>query len=561
MIKIQQRLSKKIPGGTSLFISFQFNQQIIDIIKDKELGYEPFYNWDSKNKEWEVPISSLSYLIDRLTYLDDIQIDLIKEKEERPLRDIIGNHKTNMYPYQRDGVEFGLNNDNFLLLDAPGLGKSLQAIYLAEELKEQENIEHCLIICGVNSLKTNWQKEIKKHSKLDCIVLGQKVNSKGNITYSTIKERAKQLKSKIKEFFIITNIESLRDSDFVNAFLKSENKIDMVVVDEIHKAKSVQAQQTKGLIKLSKVKHKIAMTGTLIMNNPLDSYVPLKWIGAENCSYTNFKYFYCKFGGQFNNFIIGYQNTSLLKEQIDGCSIRRTKDILDLPPKQIVEEVLEMDNDQQQFYLDIKSGVKESADKVDLSTSSLLSLVTRLRQASDCPSILTTEKISSSKIQRAYDITKETIENGEKVVIFSVFKQPLNELYELLKDDGALLCTGDIDDKTISDNIDKFQTDNNYKVMLCTTSKMGTGVTLTSATTEIFISSCWTQALETQCEDRCWRIGQKNKLTVYKLINHNTIDERVAEILKVKGAMSDYVIDDKLSDSTIDNLRKYIEEL
>ena len=561
MIKIQQRLSKKIPGGTSLFISFQFNQQIIDIIKDKELGYEPFYNWDSKNKEWEVPISSLSYLIDRLTYLDDIQIDLIEEKEEQTHRDIVGNHKTNMYPYQRDGVEFGLNNDNFLLLDAPGLGKSLQAIYLAEELKEQENIEHCLIICGVNSLKTNWQKEIKKHSKLDCIVLGQKVNSRGNITYSTIKERAKQLKEKIKEFFIITNIESLRDNDFVNAFLKSENKIDMVVVDEIHKAKSVQAQQTKGLIKLSKVKHKIAMTGTLIMNNPLDSYVPLKWIGAENCSYTNFKYFYCKFGGQFNNFIIGYQNTSLLKEQIDSCSIRRTKDILDLPPKQIVEEVLEMDNDQQQFYLDIKSGVKESADKVDLSTSSLLSLVTRLRQASDCPSILTTEKVSSSKIQRAYDITKETIENGEKVVIFSVFKQPLNELYELLKDDGALLCTGDIDDKTISDNIDKFQTDNKYKVMLCTTSKMGTGVTLTSATTEIFISSCWTQALETQCEDRCWRIGQKNKLTVYKLINHNTIDERVAEILKVKGAMSDYVIDDKLSDSTIDNLRKYIEEL
>lgn len=561
MIKIQQRLSKKIPGGTSLFISFQFNQQIIDIIKDKELGYEPFYNWDSKNKEWEVPISSLSYLIDRLTYLDDIQIDLIEEKEEQTHRDIVGNHKTNMYPYQRDGVEFGLNNDNFLLLDAPGLGKSLQAIYLAEELKEQENIEHCLIICGVNSLKTNWQKEIKKHSKLDCIVLGQKVNSKGNITYSTIKERAKQLKEKIKEFFIITNIESLRDNDFVNAFLKSENKIDMVVVDEIHKAKSVQAQQTKGLIKLSKAKHKIAMTGTLIMNNPLDSYVPLKWIGAENCSYTNFKYFYCKFGGQFNNFIIGYQNTSLLKEQIDSCSIRRTKDILDLPPKQIVEEVLEMDNDQQQFYLDIKRGVKESADKVDLSTSSLLSLVTRLRQASDCPSILTTEKVSSSKIQRAYDITKETIENGEKVVIFSVFKQPLNELYELLKDDGALLCTGDIDDKTISDNIDKFQTDNKYKVMLCTTSKMGTGVTLTSATTEIFISSCWTQALETQCEDRCWRIGQKNKLTVYKLINHNTIDERVAEILKVKGAMSDYVIDDKLSDSTIDNLRKYIEEL
>ena len=53
-----------------------------------------------------------------------------------------------------------LNNPNGLLQDPPGLGKTLQVIYLAEELKAQENYEHCLILCGINSLKNNWKKEI-----------------------------------------------------------------------------------------------------------------------------------------------------------------------------------------------------------------------------------------------------------------------------------------------------------------------------------------------------------------------------------------------------------------
>ena len=64
----------------------------------------------------------------------------------------------NQYPtppfeHQLDGIKYGLNHDKWLLLDEPGLGKTLQVIYLAEELKAQENIEHCLIICGINTLK------------------------------------------------------------------------------------------------------------------------------------------------------------------------------------------------------------------------------------------------------------------------------------------------------------------------------------------------------------------------------------------------------------------------
>ena len=85
-----------------------------------------------------------------------------------------------------------LNNPNGLLLDCPGLGKTLQTIYAAEEFKAQEDIKHCLIICGINTLKQNLKKEIEKCSKYSCRVIGEKINSKGKISYASTKERAEE---------------------------------------------------------------------------------------------------------------------------------------------------------------------------------------------------------------------------------------------------------------------------------------------------------------------------------------------------------------------------------
>ena len=69
----------------------------------------------------------------------------------------------------------------------------------------------------------------------------------------------------------------------------------------------------------------------------------LKWIDIENSTYSNFKYYYCDYGGPFNNLLMGYKNTEFLKDQIDKVSLRRTIDILDLPPKTIIEEYVELD--------------------------------------------------------------------------------------------------------------------------------------------------------------------------------------------------------------------------
>lgn len=559
MIYIEEKKSNTFPGGEALNISFKYSPEIVEAIKS--VGDAVF---DSKSKTWGVPIIHLAKTIDTMSKFDDIKLTLLKEKEEEKtfVRYPLSDYKTKPYQYQIDGIEYGLNNDCWLLLDAPGLGKTLQIIYLAQELKRRDNIQHCFIICGVNTLKANWKKEIQKHSGLSCKILGEKITKKGNITIGSIQDRINDLKKPIDEFFVITNIETLRNDDILKELKKSKvNKFDMVVVDEFHVCKSSQSQQGKNILKFNTAKYRIGLTGTLLLNDPLDAFVPLKWIGAETCNLTNFRNFYYRFGGPFNYDVVGYKNIDFLKDIISKHSLRRTKDLLELPEKTVIHESVEMNDKQSHFYDLIKNGVKEAVDKVELNTASVLSLVSRLRQATSCPFMLTTEDIPSSKIDRAVDLAKQMVSGGEKVVIFSIFKEPLSVLKDELKDLNPLLCTGDIKDSVISDNIDRFQNSDENKVMLCTLQKMGTGVTLTAANNAIFLDSGWTSAINQQCEDRIHRIGSGKHVFIYYLETANTIDEHVANIVFDKKAMSDYVVDNIVNEDNISSLRKYITEL
>lgn len=220
-----------------------------------------------------------------------------------------------------------------------------------------------------------------------------------------------------------------------------------------------------------------------------------------------------------------------------------------------------MNDEQSQFYDNIKQGIIDQVDKVHMSTANLLAMVARLRQATACPSILTSDKITSSKIERAMDLAKQIIDNGDKVVIFSTFKETINLMLDGAKQFNPLVCTGDISDIEISQNVDKFQTCPENKIMFATWQKMGTGITLTAASYAIFLDTPWTDGVYQQAQDRIHRIGSKSPVFIYNLICKNTIDERVLEIVQSKQAISDYIIDDKVNPQTIDSLKNYIEEL
>lgn len=557
MINIEVKQNSKIPGPYSAFVHFDYDAKTVETIKTAEV-----YNYDKKTYTWEIPLNNLSRLLDQFVQIDEVNLtyEEQKEKNKKPLT-CKTEFKTNPYPYQKEGIDFGINHDKWLLLDAPGLGKTLQILYIAQELRCQKKVEHCLIVCGINNLKSNWKKEIQTHSNLSARILGERVNKKGRTVIGSVKDRLSDLKKPLEEFFIITNIETLRDDDIVKKINSGPNKFDMIVVDEIHCCKSPTSQQGKNLLKLKDFKYKIGATGTLIMNNPLDAYVPLRFIDAERCTYTNFKFYYCNYTGPFHNILLNYKHIGDLKKTIDENSLRRTKDILGLPPKVIINEYVDMEGMQETFYKHIVDGVVDEVDKVEINTSSLLAMVARLRQATACPSMLTSENIPSNKIDRCVSLCEEIISGGNKVVVFSTFKETTKILEEKLSQYNPVVCTGDVKDDVVSHNIDEFQKNDNVKVFIGTWQKCGTGITLTAAQYMIFIDTPWTDAVYTQAQDRIYRIGTKGSVFIYNLICKDTIDERVLEIVNSKQAIADFVVDDKVSEKSLEILKGYIEEL
>lgn len=569
MITIFERQRRMASGVTSLFASFPYDKRLVDVAKSADVH---IYHKDTH--EWEFPITELAGLIDKFVLYDDVRLVPLADSEEKEDEPLLSTFKTEPRDYQLDAIRYGLSHPKFLLLDEPGLGKTLEIICMAEELRLREGLEHCLVICGLASLRMNWLKEIEKHSNLNGTVLGARINRNGNLVWDSIQKRVDRLMSPIDEFFVIVNIETIRDERIVDAICNGPNKFGFIVIDEGHCCKSWKSIQGNNVLSLE-APHKVIATGTPLLNSPLDTYMMLTWIGRESKKgITKFKETYCvqvpviKNGKPhpFHKRVVGYKNLDLLKQVLDSCSIRRTKDILNLPEKTIIDEVLVMDPAQEQFYRKLRDSIKKSSrqegidacDKIKLKPQLVRSYIARLRQATSCPQLLTSQEISSIKVDRAIELAREIVQNGSKVVILSQFKEPVSQLMEALKDLNPLLGTGDVPEGEFSANVDLFQEDNEHMAFIGTCSKCGTGLTLNRASYMIFIDQPWTWGEYQQCTDRIHRIGTKRPVFVYNLICRDTIDEVVSSVINRKRSLSDFVVDDVDNGETLEAIRRYV---
>lgn len=546
MVRLQEiSPPNKVSGLSSIVATFDYNPMVIDAIKTI-----PVYQYDKKTHIWEIPINYLSLLLDALAIVDSVSLSLLDTASgKNEIREISSDElsalKWEPYKHQVEAINFGLEKEKWLLLDSMGLGKTNTITWLAETLKRRGLIDHCLIVCGVNALKQNWKKEIHKFSNETVRVLGEKKTRTGRIYYASVAERAEELKNPIDEFFIVTNIETFRDPRIMEAFKKSKNNFGLIALDEAHK---VNRGSTQGdnFLKLD-ADYKVAATGTLIVNSPLSCYTPLKWIGKEHANLGTFKSQYCQFGGFGDKQIIGYKNLTLLKDVLDDCAIRRTLDQVkeDMPGKTVTVEVVELEEEHRRFYDAIKEGVKEEADLINLKSSNLLALTTRLRQATACPSVLTTQDIPSSKVLRCKEIVEELVSQGEKVVILSVFKETVSQLARALAEFNPSINTGDVPDDIVSRNIDQFQNNPNDLVFIGTWDKVSTGITLNAAAYMICIDTPYTYAMFSQGTDRIWRVNNTRPAFITVLVGAETIDERVMEIIEAKKELGDFLVDGK----------------
>ena len=544
MINVKYIEPKKLACPQEIVVTFRYKQEIVNVIRTI-----PDRFWDAKNKEWHLSYDSLPVLKEALPN-EEFNIVGTPIDNKKYGEKIIEKHfdlpkglKTKPYEHQIIGFNEMMNFDKFLLLDAPGVGKSQQVIAVALKRKELNNIKHCLIVCGVNSLKFNWKDEIKTHAGMNSMILGARKNKKGVAEVKSNKDKLGDLDN-LNEFFIITNIESFRDKDIKEKLKKFVEKhiIDMIIFDECHKCKAVVAQQTKGLMSVAKnVKYFYGLTGTVLANSPLDAYVPLKLVEKEAANFTNFKYRYCVMGGFGNYQIISYKHLDELQQKLNMVSLRRTKeDVLDLPPKTYKVDYVELGTKQRKLYNDVLKTIMEDIDNIMLSPNPL-SQLTRLRQATADTSILSSSIDESAKFERLDELIEEQVSNNEKIVVFSNWTTVTNKLLVRYKKYNPAIITGET--KNREEQKKKFMEDNSCKMLIGTISAMGVGLTLTAATTAVFVDEPFTWADYEQAADRIYRIGQKKNVTIISLIAKDTIDERVHKIMMKKKHISEAIVD------------------
>ena len=194
----------------------------------------------------------------------------------------------------------------------------------------------------------------------------------------------------------------------------------------------------------------------------------------------------------------------------------------------------------------IKVCIKSALANGEIDLTNPLSALIRMRQATGYPGIISDIVTESAKLDRMEDLVEEAIANEQKVIIFSNWTQMTNEICKrLLKTyPGGVTCiTGDTNDFNRQSAVNRFQRDDNCKIIVGTIGAMGTGLTLTAGTVVIFVDEPWNKALYEQAVDRCHRIGQENKITIYNLLTKDTIDEKIHNLIYKKGLMSDAIID------------------
>ena len=550
MINVRIAKARKcydVESAFSVYITFDYDQRIVDTVKSLP---QRFYNADKK--EWEAPLPALKTIVDNLPMFDfDITGPYISLTEEKPVAKIPTdfNFKTKPFKHQIEGFEYGLANNRWLLGDEQGLGKTKQVIDIAVAKKLQKGYKHCLIICGVNGLKWNWVNEVHTHSDEDAWILGQRFKGR-KISIGSTNDKFYDLKhvDSISPYFLITNVETMRNEAIVKEIQKlcKDGTIGVVAIDEIHKCKNPASQQGKGILKIQP-ECRIAMTGTPLMNTPFDLYIVLKWLGYEGHSFSAFKNHYAVYGGFGGYEVVSYRYLDELQKQLDKIMLRRLKkDVLDLPEKTHIDEYVEMTPKQAQIYREVTADIKMNIDQIKMQNNPLAELI-RMRQATGYTGILSSTIKESAKMDRMEELVEEAVENGKKVVIFSNWTQMTLPIYNRLavKYRGTYI-TGEVDSDQRQAHVKQFQEDDNCKFSVGTIGAMGTGLTLTAGTVEIFMDEPWNRANKEQAEDRLHRIGQSTNITIYTLICKDTIDERVHELVENKGKMADMLVDGKV---------------
>jgi SNF2 family DNA or RNA helicase/uncharacterized Zn finger protein len=447
-------------------------------------------------------------------------------------------------PYQHRGFSWMYRNMKIgfgsILADDMGLGKTVQVIAILMKMKEEGSInaKQKALIVVPTGLLNNWQAEIEKFAP--------------SLTTHTYHGTARDLKEFSADVMISTYGVVRSDADILK-----KKKWQVLVIDEAQNIKNNGSSQSK-MVKSLSSNIRIAMSGT-----PVENRLSEFWSIMD---FTNKGYLgnAKSFSDDFASPIQLFNDEHAIKRFRKVTSpflMRRLKSdksiISDLPDKIEQNQYSTLTKSQAVLYektlqiaMEEIEGISESDHESLFKRQGLvLQMILALKQICNHPTqFLKNGKIDSSlsgKTILLLDMLESIIDSGEKVLIFTQFREMGNLLQQFISErfgEEAMFLHGGCNIKQRQDMVDRFQNNRADKIFLLSLKAAGTGLNLTAATQVIHYDLWWNPAVESQATDRAYRIGQKKNVQVHRFITKNTFEERIDEMIQKKKHLADMTV-------------------
>lgn len=430
-----------------------------------------------------------------------------------------------LYPFQAVAVEKLYGQKSRLVGDEMGLGKTLTAIYLDKSNRAgQQGYLKTLVIAPLSVL-SSWEDHLREQTDLPVYVIDPK-NRTRFVTDAT---------SVSTEGYFICHWDALR----LMPELKGVPWFH-IIADEVHRAKNRKAQQTRALKSL-RPRYKTGLSGTPAANKPQDLWSILNWLWPSYyTSYWRFFKHYTVYEQDARGYykVTGVKNEESLHKEMAPWYVRRLKeDVLpELPPRYYTQVWVELLPQQRRAYDQMRdqqiAWVQSKTDaelEVPLIAGQIVTQLTRLQQFALGYMHFDEERQAwlLSEPSAKLDVLAEMVEDNpdEPLVVFSQFKAIITLAARRLTAKGVrtAVITGDVSKADRASAVRDFQA-GKVQVILGTIAAAGEGITLTRASTVVFLDRAWSPALNRQAEDRLHRIGQKSAVQVIDLIAKNTVD-------------------------------------
>lgn len=446
--------------------------------------------------------------------------------------------KGQLRPYQLRGFEWLYKNSKIgfgsILADDMGLGKTLQTIAILLKFKEEQILkkQKALIIVPT-TLITNWGKEMQKFAP--------------DLNYFIYHGSKRNIDEFIDEDILLTSYGTARS----DANILNKHKWQVLIIDEAQNIKNQNTDQTKA-IKSIHSNVKIALSGTPVENR-LSEY----WSIFD---FTNKGYLGSikNFNEEFIKPITierSHKQLEVFKKITSPFIMRRMKSdktiISDLPDKIENNQYSTLTKQQAALYEStVNSAMKEIESSDSIARKGLvLKMMIALKQIGNHPYQYLKSGANSAelsgKLSILFELLQNIIENNEKTLIFTQYKEMGDLLQTLIREElktEPLFLHGSLTRKQREQMVEDFQNKPHRKIFILSLKAGGTGLNLTQAQNVIHYDLWWNPAVETQATDRAYRIGQKNKVMVHRLINKGTLEERIDEMIKDKKELADLTV-------------------